>query len=574
MMTNKLSVFTRAAAFTVLLSCLPQGNAQNYLFFSRSSDIGEDNAWVVTEFGEGPYVLDLSVRRFSNGSWTSCVGGADCNTNAGRLTWGKPVYAPADGVIKTCWRNFDDNPAPGQKLDTVTGANGTTKRIFTAGNHVNIETPDGKMILLAHLRKGSVASNLCPFNAEEADVSKNGESYPAASIIPVDQRPAVKRGQFLGYAGNSGNSSGPHVHMHVKPVITDTTEGSSEAMPYIEGWAHPYDANSNTTADGWYKLDSDPVTDSDGPTMIHPSPFLRRVSTADIAVDTVEPVFLTTNRAVTAAQDSLGNLQLISWDFAGPGTITRKHEISAGAATLVKVVAHDSSNVIVALRDSGNNLKLILYGVGPTGAFTRLDDDTADQIYSHDVTMTGGTDKKIVVMMRRNPDNQLKLMVWDVDFSSGTAKLKRLGSRLEAGTVSAVTVSKGSNYFGVAAAVRTATNTLKVIPYKLSSDGMTVTRGVDYEAGTVSSAIDITAIPKGVVAAMKDGGGILRLISLETNSNGDIAGIKEAATFNNSISEVKIDRVPHAAGGNVVTTIRSSDGTLQVLGWTMTDRGA
>jgi murein DD-endopeptidase MepM/ murein hydrolase activator NlpD len=41
----------------------------------------------------------------------------------------------------------------------------------------------------------------------------------------------VKRGQFLGYAGNSGNSSGPHVHMHVKPVITDTTEGPSEAMP-------------------------------------------------------------------------------------------------------------------------------------------------------------------------------------------------------------------------------------------------------------------------------------------------------------------------------------------------------
>lgn len=561
-----------ALAFLLFTMC-PASDAQNVLFPSRSGDIGENDAWVVKEYGEGPYILDLHVERFVNGSWTSCVAGADCNTNAGRLTWGTPLYAPADGVIKTCWRNFDNNPAPGQKLDTVTGANDTTRRIFTAGNHVNIETPEGNMILIGHMQKGSVPSALCPFNADEADVSKFGQDYPAAAIIPVGQRPQVKRGQFIGYAGNSGNSTGPHVHMHMKPVATDTTEGNSIPMPFIHGWAQSYNQNSNAVAANWYKLDSHPITDASGSTLIHPSPFVRRATEGAGQVSSVEPVFLSSNRVVTAVENGLHDLMLISWDFAGPGDLIRKHEVVEGAATNVKLVAHDSSYVVAAFRDSLGNLKLILYNVGITGTFTRIDDAVADKVQSLDVAVTSGADKKIVVAVRRDADDKLKLLVYDIDWSTGSPRLKFLVSRQEQGTVSALAVSGAYNFNGVGVAVRTAENTLKVIPYKLSASGSTITRGDDYEAGTVSTTFDITGIPKGFVTAMKDSVGNLRVISLETSSAGDIAGNKEAATTSNPVSEVRISRTPHSEGGNIITSVRGVDGTLHLVGWAMTDKG-
>lgn len=549
-------------------------DAQNVLFPSHSSDIGENNAWVVREFSEGPFILDLHVERFSGGSWTSCRPGADCSTNAGRLTFGTPLYAPADGVIKTCWRNFDDNPKPGEKLKRVTGEDGTTKRIFTAGNHVNIETPDGNVILIAHMQKGSVPPGLCPFNEEEADVSKFGQDYPAAAIIPVGQRPQVRRGQYIGMAGNSGNSTGPHVHMHMKPVATDTTEGNSFAMPYLHGWAQPYNQNAGPDADDWYKLNARAITDASGNTLIHPSPFLRRASDGAGATTTVEPVFLSGNRAVTALETGDHDLMLISWDLAGPGDLLRKHDVLEGPATKIKVVAHDSTNVVAAMRDAQGRLKLILYQIGVTGSFLRLDDAVGDEVKDLDIAVTQGPDRKIVVAMRRNADDKLKLQVYDLDYATGSARLKLLATRQEQGTVSALAVAGAINFNGAGVAIRTATGTLKVIPYALSNGGATITRGTDYEAGDVSTVFDITAIPKGFVTAMKDSNGTLRLISLETSTAGNIAGNIEAFDSGNAVSEVRVTRTPHSAGGNVVTTVRAADGTLHLVGWAMSDRGA
>jgi hypothetical protein len=73
---------------------------------------------------------------------------------------------------------------------------------------------------------------------------------------------------------------------------------------------------------------------------------------------------------------------------------------------------------------------------------------------------------------------------------------------------------------------------------------------------------------------MKDGAGKLRVISLETSNAGHIAGVKEFAVFNNVISEVRIARTPHAAGGNVITAIRASNGQMYLIGWSMTEKGA
>ncbi|HYP04995.1 MAG TPA: M23 family metallopeptidase [Bryobacteraceae bacterium] len=563
---------TQTAALAVLgLSLLTAANAQQLMFFSRSSDIGENVGWVVDSYDEGPNILDLKIQRYTNGGWTWCKEGADCSTNAGQLTFGAPVYAPADGVIRTCWRNFDDNPAPGVKLKRVTGEDGVTPVIFTAGNHVNIETPEGNVILLGHLKKGSVPANLCPFNAEEANVSKNGGDYPVASIIPVGQRPQVRRGQFIGYAGNSGNSGRPHLHIHMAPKEGDNGQGSAVPMSFLQAWAHHFNNNANVTENGWYKLAGTPLTSTSGATLVRPSPFLRRASEADDQITAVDPVYLTPTRAVTVVEDHLHQLKLISWDVT-PSGIVRKFDRIEGLATKVKAVAYDASHVVAAVRDSNGNLKLIFYSVGPTGIFTRVDDATADAIDDVDIAVTSANDKKIIVALRR-ADDKLKIMVWDIDWSVPSGRLEHQASRLEAGTISALALTAAKNFHGAAVAVRTADNNLKVIPYKVAFSGTTIERGQDYEAGAVSTVMDITSIPKGVVVAMKDSAGDLRVIGLETSTGGDIAGNKEVAVVNNTISEVSIDRTSQAAGGNLAVTIRAANGDLYVLGWKMSDRG-
>jgi hypothetical protein len=93
--------------------------------------------------------------------------------------FGSPLYAPADGRIVAAVNDRPDMPI-GQSDE---------KQIL--GNHVIIEIAQGRYVLMAHLKKGSVRV-------------KAGDT--------------VRRGQMVGQCGNSGNTSEPHLHMQVQNV--------------------------------------------------------------------------------------------------------------------------------------------------------------------------------------------------------------------------------------------------------------------------------------------------------------------------------------------------------------------
>lgn len=550
-------------------------SAQPVGFFGRAADLGENKYWVVGEFGEGPYILDMSVRRPVNGSWTRCRQGTNCPTNEGHMTFGTPVYAPADGVIRTCWRNFDDNPSPGVKDPRVPSDTNPNPQIFSGGNHVNIETTDGRVVFIGHLQKGTVPPTLCPFNAAVANPNDRTGSYPTQAIIPVAQRPnyPVRRGQFIGYAGNSGNSSAPHVHMHIKPNTGDNSDGDALPMPFAEVWAQSYNGVTAPSDSYWYKLEGTAITSSSGTTMVHPAPFLRRSTEIAGSIMAADPVFLSTGRAVTAVRTGVGNLMLIAWALPFDGTIARRGDVVEGTASLVRVVAPTPNHVVAAVKDASGHLKLILYHVSNTGMFQRLDDIVAEGVHSFDMAVTTNSEKKIVVAMRL-ADDRLKMRVYNLDNSTGSLRLQAAGSRTE-GSISAVAVTGARNFLGAAVAVRTAEQTLKVIPYRLSADGGTIIRGADYEAGEVSGAIDITAVPRALVAAMRDSDGRLRVISLQTSPNGNISGNKEVLVWSTGqITDVKVTTTPNAANGNFVTTVRDSTGDLRLMAWTMDDNAS
>lgn len=111
--------------------------------------------------------------------------------------YGAKVIAVADGTVVETLSTLDDQ-VPGQLPDpkTITLDN-------VDGNHVVLDLGHNKYAFYAHLQKGSL-------------LVKRGDN--------------VKRGQVLGLLGNTGNSSGPHLHFHLMDGIS--VLGSS-GLPYV-----------------------------------------------------------------------------------------------------------------------------------------------------------------------------------------------------------------------------------------------------------------------------------------------------------------------------------------------------
>ena len=142
------------------------------------------------------FAYDFVVRRWNGTQWTSRKAGASGNRNENSLIWGLPVYAMADGWILRCGRSKADN-MPGEK----TGGAGNFLRIVHAG---------GEVALYAHLRKDSIPTALCP---------KPGVNATETTAVHVEA------GQMLGRVGNTGSSSGPHLHVHVDTTGEDGGQG-------------------------------------------------------------------------------------------------------------------------------------------------------------------------------------------------------------------------------------------------------------------------------------------------------------------------------------------------------------
>lgn len=91
--------------------------------------------------------------------------------------WDQPILAPAPGVVLRAEDGLPDQPI------------GSTDARRPLGNHVVLDLGAGEYAFLAHLRQGSVA------------------------VAPGAE---VTRGQRLGRCGNSGNSTEPHLHLHLQ----------------------------------------------------------------------------------------------------------------------------------------------------------------------------------------------------------------------------------------------------------------------------------------------------------------------------------------------------------------------
>lgn len=246
------------------------------LFPARGEDLPPGAVWIATNDHH-----DMHVRRFDTGAgaWTTVrpgVGTVDSPEDY--LAYGIPVYASDDGEVVTCWRNAPDNPLDtphpgrdgcndededGNPCDQNVTCSCTVPR---SGNHLNILSADGNMMLYAHLMPGSVPKEICPHedefvtHAEELDPTLGGpKGYNPDMFVPAGSRAFVQKGQFLGYVGDSGASGGPHLHHHM--IKEDT--GTKIPVSYVGASIQTYPGGStNASENDWAPLDGSTLLDT------------------------------------------------------------------------------------------------------------------------------------------------------------------------------------------------------------------------------------------------------------------------------------------------------------------------
>jgi len=267
-MTSKWYISRFSLLFLLLIA--PPALAQDYQFPFKGEDLDPGERIFTGNHlpgiqGEGE---DLGARRYlGSGKWSEFKKG-EANVNSNYVIYKKPVYAMADGNIVGCWRNAPENPKPDQlheKLVTGTKVvNGDTVkigRIPGGGNMLFVDNTDGKRVLYAHMIPGSIPAELCPNNAD---------FFPTAMTIPEGDAylmlpppfVAIKKGQFLGKAGNSGSSSGPHLHIHAEQA------GNAAIMRFEKGLYKPFVENNTDIKGGWASFAGKEVPD--GEVLIRP----------------------------------------------------------------------------------------------------------------------------------------------------------------------------------------------------------------------------------------------------------------------------------------------------------------
>ena len=220
--------------------------ADNFLFPFNAYDLSKN---VRVFSNEGPshnhrnsktqnFALDLTLKKYydrkiARGIWKKVS-----------IT-GTPFYAIADGEVCACWRNAPDTGKKDPKLKQRLLAGG--------GNHLWVKLKDGRWVLYAHATAGSIPKSLCPYDAKYFSKPKPRGRF-GESFIPKGKRPKIKKGQYLGKVGNSGSSSGPHLHLHLQSKNPEDKTAKGLPIKFSGGSYKPYYSDNTSIDKNWQKI--------------------------------------------------------------------------------------------------------------------------------------------------------------------------------------------------------------------------------------------------------------------------------------------------------------------------------
>jgi hypothetical protein len=274
--SSTMGIVTRVKSYPVAIQATP-GPVGGFFFPLRQASL-PSGAYYFQQYHEdwnwhNRYALDIGAQRWNSttNAWTPYKKPNlsnpsdpinDHHNPESWLIWGNTVRAMSDGEVVACVRGAPDNDpwiVDGVK-DPVAFANQIAK--FPGGNFLWIRTGNQTQVV-AHLQHNSIPFSLCPF-------SDNAEHQLADpySDAPGDTQYQVHAGQFLGYIGNSGNTSNPHTHVESIMGTSEVWGGSdaeygygsdSRPMNFINLKVEPINWGANAVSADWKELTSSRV---------------------------------------------------------------------------------------------------------------------------------------------------------------------------------------------------------------------------------------------------------------------------------------------------------------------------
>ena len=128
--------------------------------------------------------------------------GIDIRTNG---SVGHPIYAVNDGYIYRIATNFK----------------GYGKALY-------LKTADDKIAVYGHLIRFSTQLETRLF-----ELQNENQSYFVNKYFPREEYP-IKRGEVIGYSGNSGGSMGPHLHFELRNEKDQTLNPMTSGFPLVD----------------------------------------------------------------------------------------------------------------------------------------------------------------------------------------------------------------------------------------------------------------------------------------------------------------------------------------------------
>jgi len=188
-----------AASLIAHINPTPQ---KNYRFWGAVRDLRPGEFWQVegtrhSQTKSQMFGYDIGVSVESGNDHNLLLPDTDGLSNEHHRIWGKPVYAVADGKVGRFRNDYPTNRplGPGETYQSVYPAEFKWQDDNDGnGNFFTITTGD-ETVVYAHMQPGSLNPKFLT---------------PGA---------AVKAGDFLGRAGNSGRSPKPHLHIHSNKTI-------------------------------------------------------------------------------------------------------------------------------------------------------------------------------------------------------------------------------------------------------------------------------------------------------------------------------------------------------------------
>lgn len=468
--------------------------------------------------------------------WRSQKPGTSENTNENQVDWDLPIYAMADGEVIEFANDVPDNPNPPEK---ITGG---------GGNHFWIRHGTER-VLYAHFREGSLNPDLLAVGAQ------------------------VTEGQFLARMGNSGSSTGSHLHIH---ALDDDT-GFFRPLQFRGGWVVDRNAvDPDDLSAPWVKLEGHGLPFDKN--AIWPSEFLpvsiKRLGSAEyLPADRFRIVALNADLVVAAFIDEHGRLRLVASSISPDGSSIGFLGDSgglAGVAGLVEVVSLVFGLVVTAVTTAEGRLKLIVWRISDGGSTIERAGDSGNQAgVAGAISLTSLGTGHVVTSVRTN-EGRDKVILWRI--SGDGSEVERLGDSGDDGVEADLVAAAPAGLGRFVTALRDGQQRLLVEVWEASADAANLTRLSDSlgEAGVIGEVRAISLGSSQLVTAVSTQSGNVKLIVWDIDGQGQVSRSGDSAGQAGIAQSIALTRPEPEL---VVSAVVTNEGDLKLIAWHIAEDG-